>query len=59
MLDFAFDTWALLTWNVWGSFTLEEEGVEWDADLIKLMWDDDALDVLFPKPIPWVSLWDL
>ena len=52
LLDFALDTWALLNWKVWVSFTLEEEGVEWDADLMKLIWDDDEMDVLFLKPIP-------
>ena len=49
LLDFAFvlDTWDLLTWKVWDSFYLEEEGVEWDEDLIKLIWEDDEEDVLF------------
>ena len=53
-----FDTWDLLTLKVWDSFWLEEEGVEWDEDLTKLICDDDEEDVLFPYPIPWVSPWD-
>ena len=57
LLDFALvlDTWDLLTLKVWDSFWLEEEGVEWDEDLTKLICDDDEEDVLFPYPIPWVS----
>ena len=50
MLDFAFvlDTWDLLTWKVWDSFCLAEEGAEWDEDLTKLICDDEEEDVLFP-----------
>ena len=49
LLDFTlvFDTWDLLTLKVWDTFCLEEEGVEWDEDLTKLMCDDDQGDVLF------------
>ena len=50
LLDFAFvlDTWDLLTLKVWDSFCLEEDGVEWDEDLMKLICGDDEEDVLFP-----------
>ena len=63
MLDFTlvFDTWDLLTLKVWDSFYLEEEGIEWDEDLTKLICDDDEEDVLFPYLITWVSpcdFWD-
>ena len=56
MLDFALvlDTSDLLTLKVWDSFCLDEEGVEWDEDLTKLICDDDEEDDLFPYPIPWM-----
>ena len=59
LLDFTlvFDTWDLLTLKVWDSFGLEEEGLEWEEDLTKLMCDGDEQDIPFLYSISCVSPW--